>query len=85
MVWRCLGGGAGEEDEVIFGLKDLREMKLVKPRLNVSNSSVRLLHSTSLLRGNYSMHCWLGADKPFFFWLFVFHEKLSGNLFEREF
>lgn len=28
VVWRCLGGAAGEEDEVIFGLKDLREMKL---------------------------------------------------------
>lgn len=25
MVWRCLGGGAGEEDELIFGLKDLRD------------------------------------------------------------
>lgn len=37
VVWRCLGGGAGEEDEVIFGLKDLREMRLVKPPLKASN------------------------------------------------
>lgn len=54
VVRRGLGGGAGEEDEVIFGLKDLRETELVKPRLNVSNSRVvALLRSRSLLEGNY--------------------------------
>lgn len=42
VVWRCLGGGAGEEDEVIFGLKDLQEKKPVKARLNVSKSKCQV-------------------------------------------
>lgn len=56
VVWPGLGGVAGEEDEVIFGLKDLREMKPVKPRLNASNGKCRVAAQHVII--GRKLQCW---------------------------
>lgn len=82
VVRRRPSGGAGEEDEVIFGLKDLQETKLVTPGPNVSDGSsvaVQLIIGVRELEGG-EVH--EALTNPF---CFVFHEEVSGNLFKTEF